>query len=100
MVDLTTFSNNVDTVRFEQTMQSTPTAGIKNLYIADKGIPKEVYSEYANASTFISQNKNIVASIFSTYGGTAPAVSFIGKWKSNSSHVLTYYEFGNNNWIN
>lgn len=98
-MNLNTFSNNPNSLRFEKSMQSTRTAGVKNLYLSDKGIPKEVYSEYANASNFISQNKNIVASLFSTYGGAAPAISFMGKWKSNSSHVLTYYEFGNNKWI-
>jgi hypothetical protein len=100
MVDFTTFADSPDSERFEKSMQSTRTAGVKNLYLSDKGVPKQVFSEYANASNFISQNKNIVASIFSTYGGTSPAVSFVGKWKSNSSHVLTYYDFDNNNWIN
>ena len=80
-------------------MQSTRTAGVKNLYLSDKGIPKEVYREYPNASNFVSDNNNTDSSIFETYGGAKPAISFIGKWRSNSSHVLAYYEFGNDDWI-
>jgi len=99
VVDLSTFAANPDSERFEKTMQSTRTAGVKNLYLSNKGIPKEVYSEYPNAQDFISDGNNVDASIYKTYGGSKPAVSFIGKWRSNSSHVLTYYEFGNDDWI-
>ena len=92
MADLTTFSNNVDSTRFEQTMQSTRTAGVKPLYISDKGIPKTVIEEVANAAGNISDSTNIEASLYYTKDGTSPAYAFIGDWVSNSSQVLVYYK--------
>ena len=82
MVDLTTFAVNPDSERFESTMQSTPITGIKPLYISDKGIPKEIFSEVLRASNAINDGTNIEASLFFTYGGASPAYSFIGDWKS------------------
>lgn len=100
MVDLTTFAANPDSERFEKSMQSTRTAGVKNLYLSNKGIPKYPrYFEYPNASSFVSQNNNTNSTIYSSFGGASPAISFIGEWKSNSSHVLTYFELYNEDWI-
>ena len=92
MVDLTTFADNVDILRFETTMQSTPIAGIKPLYISDKGIPKAIFSEVVGAADLINDGTNIEASLFLTYGGASPAYSFIGDWKSQSSQVLVNYK--------
>lgn len=92
MVDLTTFSNNVDSTRFEQTMQSTRTAGVKPLYISDKGIPKAIIEEVANAADNINDGTNIEASLYYTKDGVEPAYAFIGSWVSNSSQVLVYYK--------
>ena len=92
MVDLTTFSNNVDSTRFEKLMQSTRTSGIKPLYISDKGIPKTVIEEVANAADNINDGVNIEASIYYTKDGTISAYAFIGDWVSNSSQVLVYYK--------
>jgi len=92
MVDLTTFAANPDSERFESTMQSTPIAGIKPLYISDKGIPKAIFSEVVRAASFINDGTNIEASLFLTYGGASPAYSFIGDWKSQSSQVLVNYK--------
>ena len=94
MVDLTTFADNVDILRFETTMQSTPITGIKPLYISDKGIPKEIFSEVVGAADLINDGTNIEASLFLTYGGASPAYSFIGDWKSQSSQVLLNYKVG------
>lgn len=94
MVDLSTFSNNVDSTRFEQTMQSTRTAGVKPLYISDKGIPKTIVEEIPRAEQLINEGKNIEASVFLTEDGVSPAYSFIGDWISNSSQVLVYYQPG------
>lgn len=100
MVDLTTFALSPDSERFEKTMQSTRTAGVKNLYLSDKGIPKYPWFEdVTNSENFISQNNNSNARLRYTFGGGQPAISFMGEWKSNSSHVLTYYELGNQDWI-
>jgi len=94
MADLTTFSNNVDSERFEKTMQSTPVVGLKKLYLSSEGIPKEPYfNKLENATIrYISDNRNIDANIWETYSGSRPAISFVGTWKSASSHVLTYFE--------
>ena|SRR5690554_1020817 len=94
MVDLTTFSNNVDSERFEKSMQSTPVVGLKKLYLSSEGIPKEpYYSKLENATLrYVSPNRNIDADIWETFGGDSPAISFVGTWKSASSHVLTYFE--------
>jgi len=101
MVDLTTFVNNPDSERFETTMQSTRTAGVKNLYLSDKGIPKYPhYQDFVNASErYISDTRNIEAAIKQTYGGSSPALSFLGGWASNSSHVLVYFELDNGDWL-
>ena len=92
MVDLATFADNIDKERFEKTMQSTPIAGIKPLYISDKGIPKGIFSEVIGAVSLINEGTNIEASLFLTYGGASPAYSFIGDWKSQSSQVLVNYK--------
>ena len=92
MVDLTTFSNNVNSTRFEQTMQSTRTAGTKPLYISDKGIPKSIIEEVVGAADNINDGTNIEASLYLTADGVQPAYSFIGGWVSNSSQVLVYYK--------
>jgi len=94
MVDLSTFSDNQDIERFEKSMQSTRTAGVRNLYLSGKGIPKyPIYEELSTASAeFIDSSTNTNSAIYSTYGGVEPTKSFIGEWKSNSSHVLVYFE--------
>lgn len=72
---------------------------MKNLYLSDKGIPKQVYNETPNPERFVSQNNNTQSSVYKTYGGSQPAVSFMGRWASNSSHVLTYFELDNQDWL-
>jgi len=101
MADLTTFSDNVDLIRFEKTMQSTRTAGVKNLYLSSKGIPKRpYYKDLVNASErYVSGNNNAKASLKETLGGSSPALSFLGEWASNSSHVLVYFELDNEDWL-
>ena len=101
MVDLTTFAANPDNERFETTMQSTRTAGVKNLYLSNKGIPKyPYYQDLVNASErYISGNNNVKASLKETFGGSSPALSFFGEWASNSSHVLVYFELDNKDWL-
>jgi|SRR5690554_2296098 len=101
MVALATFADNPDSERFEKSMQSTRTAGVKNLYLSGKGIPKYPhYTEYENAAErYISNNRNIEAVIKQTYGGSSPALSFLGEWKSNSSHILVYFELDNEDWL-
>jgi len=91
-IDFNTFAVNPDSERFESTMQSTPIAGIKPLYISDKGIPKAIFSEVVGAADLINDGTNIEASLFLTYGGASPAYSFIGDWKSQSSQVLVNYK--------
>jgi len=101
VADLTTFADNQNSPRFEQTMQSTRTAGVKNLYLSGKGIPKYPhYQDFVNASErYISDSRNIEAVIKQTYGGSSPALSFLGEWASNSSHVLVYFELDNEDWL-
>lgn len=101
MVELSTFSDNLDSLRFEKSMQSTRTAGVKNLYLSGKGIPKRpYYKDLVNASErYVSGNNNVEASLKETFGGSAPALSFLGEWASNSSHVLVYFELDNEDWL-
>ena len=94
MIDLSTFSANVDSERFEKSMQSTPVSGIKPLYISDKGIPKEILEEIPRTDALMNAGRNIEASVYFTEDGLQPAYSFIGDWVSNSSQVLVYYQPG------
>lgn len=100
MVDFATFSNNVDSIRFEQTMQSTRTAGVKNLYLSNKGIPKRPFEDIDNVRfSYVSDGNNVNGKLYKTRGGAMPALSFIGTWASNSSQVLVYYELDGEDWI-
>jgi len=92
MLDFTTFADSPDSERFEKSMMSTTIAGVKPLYISDKGIPKEIFSEVVGAASLIDDATNIESSLFLTYGGASPAYSFIGDWKSRSSYVLVNYK--------
>lgn len=100
MVALTTFVNNPDIERFEKSMQSTRTAGVKNLYLSNKGIPKKPYEDIDNVRfSYVSDGNNVNGKLYKTRGGAMPALSFIGTWASNSSQVLVYYELDGEDWI-
>lgn len=95
MVDLATFAENLDSERFEQSMQSARTAGVKPLALSNRGMPKQPLRYLSEIFTYISPGNNAQGLLQYTFGGSYPAASFTGVWKSNSSQVLVKYDFDN-----
>lgn len=96
MVDLATFADNPDSERFEKSMQSTRTAGVLSLALSNRGIPKYRLVQQGSTGDFgYSSNNNVAAKLHNTFGGSLPALSFEGRWRSNSAHVLVHYDFDN-----
>lgn len=95
MVDLATFAANPDNERFEKSMQSRRTAGVRPLAISNKGIPKYRLRPVPNGEAQYSAGNNVGAEMQYTFGGGYPAYTFIGTWRSNSSQVLVHYDLDN-----
>lgn len=75
-------------------MQSVRIAGAFPIHISNRGIPKWRLGNLPGAS-FISPGNNVQGTLLETFGGSFPAITFHGWWKSNSSQVLVHYDFNN-----
>lgn len=92
MIDFSTFANNVDVTRFEESMQSTPINGRRKLYVAQKGIPNKIVSEIPG---YTNTGKNIEGSVYNVVDSAVSSQAFLGEWKSASSQVLVEFDLTN-----
>lgn len=92
MVDLSTFADNPDSERFEQSMMSVRTAGVRPIALSNRGVPKWKLEELDPVGT-VSASNNVRGKLLRTYGGSYYASTFQGWWRSNSSQVLVHYDF-------
>lgn len=100
MVDLATFGDNVDSERYESTMQSTRIARKKQFILSNQGPPGDKITDWPNEELYYNAGENVNADLQEAQGFGVPAITFKGDWWSNSAQVLVNYQMGNTNWAN